>query len=122
GWRSVVASAAGDSYTQGAGSAFWIPTPRAFLPALLPGWGMVTPFLLESGDQYRLGPPPALTSGQYTLAFQEVKTLGSATAVRTQEQSDVPRFWLPPGTQGWNSAARQGAAANGTSLSGNGPP
>jgi hypothetical protein len=80
---------------------------------------MVTPFLLESGDQYRLGPPPALTSGQYTLAFQEVKTLGSATAVRTQEQSDVPRFWLPPGTQGWNSAARQVAAANGTSLSEN---
>jgi hypothetical protein len=106
-------------YTPGSGPGVWKPTPPAFLPALLPGWGMVTPFLLETGDQYRLGPPPALTSGQYTLAFQEVKTLGSATAVRTQEQSDVPRFWLPPGTQGWNSAARQVAAANGTSLSEN---
>jgi hypothetical protein len=106
-------------YTPGSGPGVWIPTPPAFAPALLPWWGTVTPFLLDSGSQFRLGPPPALTSGQYARAFEETKTLGSATAIRTQEQSDVPRFWLPAGTQGWNAAARQVAAATGTSLSEN---
>ncbi len=106
-------------YTPGSGPGVWIPTPPAFAPALLPWWGTVTPFLLESGDQFRPGDPPALTSGQYTRAFKETKTVGSSTAPRTQDQMDVPRFWLPPGTQGWNVAARQVAAAKGTTLSEN---
>ena len=63
--------------------------------------------------------PPGAYQRQYARAFEETKTLGSSTAPRTQEQSDVPRFWLPAGTQGWNSAARQVAAAAGTSLSEN---
>ena len=106
-------------YVPGSGPGIWIPTPTAFLPALLPGWGLVTPFFLNSGDQFRVDSPPDLSSDEYTKAFLETKQLGSALAVRTQDQSDVPRFWLVPGTQGWNSAARQEAIAEGTSLSQN---
>jgi len=106
-------------YVPGSGPGIWIPTPPAFLPALLPGWGLVTPFFLNSGDQFRVDSPPDLTSDEYTKAFLEIKQLGSALAVRTQDQSDVPRFWLVPGTQGWNSTARQEAIAEGTSLSQN---
>src|SRR6266446_8955343 len=106
-------------YVPGSGAGVWIPTPPAFLPALLPGWGLVTPFFLNSGDQFRVDSPPDLTSDEYTQAFLETKQRGSALAVRMQDQTDVPRFWLVPGTQGWNATARQEAAAEGTSLSQN---
>src|SRR5262249_8778468 len=41
-------------YTPGSGPGVWIPTPPAFLPANVPGWGNVTPFTLRSGAQFRL--------------------------------------------------------------------
>jgi hypothetical protein len=103
-------------YTPGSGPGAWIPTPPAFAPALHPGWGTVTPFFLDRGDQYRLDPPPALTSAKYARAFEETKLLGSSVATRTQDQIDVPRFWAVPGTQGWNLTARQLLAAKGIHL------
>src|SRR6266705_2818686 len=33
------------------GVGFWVPTPPAFAPALLPQWPMVTPFAMTSGSQ-----------------------------------------------------------------------
>jgi hypothetical protein len=34
-------------YTPGTGPGLWAPTPPAFAPALLPGWGNVMPFALK---------------------------------------------------------------------------
>jgi hypothetical protein len=42
---------------------------------LTPGWGNVTPFVVQSRSQFR-APPPALTSPSYTEAYNEVKRLG----------------------------------------------
>src|SRR2546426_1029837 len=39
-------------------------------------WSQVTPFALESANQFRPGPPPALTSDEYSDAFNEIKALG----------------------------------------------
>jgi hypothetical protein len=44
--------------------------------------------------------------------------VGSSTsATRTQEQTDLARFWIATGPQNWNPAARQAAIARGLTLS-----
>jgi hypothetical protein len=57
----------------------WRPTPTAFAPMLVPWLSQVTPFTLNSPDQFRPGPPPALTSSTYTTEFNEVKAFGAKT-------------------------------------------
>ena len=49
----------------------WKPTPPDYKPALYPLWSAVTPFALKTADQFRPGPPPALTDAAYTAAFKE---------------------------------------------------
>jgi len=107
-------------YTPGTGAGIWNPTPPAFLRALDPGWGSVRPFLMEDESQFRPGPPPALTSRRYTRDFDEIKEIGSSTSTtRTQEQTDLARFWVATAPQNWNPAARQAAIARGLTLSEN---
>lgn len=74
------------------------PGRYAFTPgvtsAAFAQWGNVEPWLLNSGDQFRPGAPPALTSAEYTAAFNEVKEIGSATSTtRTDDQTAAARFW-----------------------------
>ena len=45
-------------------------------PALLPGWGQVTPFGLRDGAQFRLSPPPPIHSGRFARDYNEVKEVG----------------------------------------------
>jgi hypothetical protein len=108
------------SYTPGTAPGDWNPTPPAFLHALDPGWGSVRPFLLRKGSQFRPGPPPALDSWRYTRDFDEIKDIGSATSTtRTEDQTNLARFWISTAPQNWNPAARQVAIAKGLSLSQN---
>jgi hypothetical protein len=67
----------------------WRPTPPGFAPMLVPWLSQVTPFTLNSPDQFRPGPPPAISSPTYTAEFNEVKAFGAKTgssrdAVQTQ--------------------------------------
>ena len=103
----------------GAGSpGVWVPTPPANLPALLPGWGAVTPWVLRSGDQFRPDEGPLLTSHRYARDFNEVKTMGSATsATRSAEQTNVVRFWLTSAAVIWDGALRLVATARGLDAS-----
>jgi hypothetical protein len=97
------------SYTPGSGPGEWIPTPPAFLSALEPGWGDVTPFTLRSSAQFRLDPPAYfdLTSEEYTADYKEVKSIGDVNSpLRPAEQSEIAKFWYEPSAQGWNRIAR----------------
>jgi len=78
----------------------------------------VTPFGLRSGDQFRAGPPPALTSLRYARDYFEVKKLGRIDSpYRPQDRADVARFYAAVlGVATWNPAVRQVAAAQGRSL------
>jgi hypothetical protein len=108
-------------------------TPAPFVPGTAPGdfrptppnlptpvfttWGQVTPFVLESGNQFRPAPPPALTSDAYADAINEVQSLGSATSTtRTPEQTEIGKFWNPPIQNFWNQIADEVAAAHHSDL------
>lgn len=66
-------------------------------------WPRVTPFALEHAKQFRLGPPPALTSPEYTAAFNEVKSLGIANSTAaTTDQALIGRFWNGAIQNYWN--------------------
>ena len=121
-WRSTDGSAAVVNYTPGTDPGDWQPTLPAFLPALAPQWPYVTPFALSSGSQFRPAPPPALDSAAYADAFNEVKSLGSATSTtRTDEQTQIAKFWNDGlGTAFamgyWNRITQQVATEQGLSL------
>ena len=100
----------------------WIPTPGAFAPFLLPQWGFVEPFLMQTPSQFRPAAQPALASVQYALDYNQVQELGDVTsATRTPEQTEIAKFWAdgggtetPPGH--WNRIAQQVAGAKGNDL------
>jgi hypothetical protein len=99
----------------------WQPTPPAFGPGILRQWGNVTPFGVQSTDQFRPGPPPALASQKYRRDYDEVNAVGEVNSgARPQDRSDVARFFaaVPP-TQVFNQAALQVSAAQGRGLTEN---
>jgi hypothetical protein len=66
-------------------------------------WSRVTPFALERAKQFRPGPPPALTSAEYTAVFNEVKSLGIANSTAaTADQKLIGRFWNGAIQNYWN--------------------
>jgi hypothetical protein len=78
----------------------WRQDPVSQIPiALGASWGEVEPFVIASGRQFRVGPPPAMTSRAYTAAFNEVKRLGGVTSTeRTAEQTAIGIYWAYDGT------------------------
>jgi hypothetical protein len=113
------------TYTIGTDPGDWQPTPPAYNPIpATPWWPGVTPFALTSGSQFRPGPPPALTSADYTRAFDEVKSIGSINSTtRTQEQTEIARFWADPASNSgvaiWSQITQSVAAAHDLSLAEN---
>ena len=109
-------------YSTPEGAGWWVPTPPAFAPPLLPSWPYVTPWAMHSGSQFRVGAPPPLTSEEYRAAFDEVRLLGDRDhSLRTPEQSEIALFWndgagtdTPPGH--WQVIAQILAAAHGDTL------
>jgi hypothetical protein len=65
-------------------------------------WGEVRPFVLASPSQFRTPPPPAMTSDEYTEAFNEVKRLGgdgvNTPTERSENQTFIGVFWAYDGT------------------------
>jgi hypothetical protein len=75
----------------------WQPTSAVTSP-LLPQWGAVTPFALNSGHQFRPPAPPALTSAAYATAFNLTKEIGAANSTtRTADQTEIAKFWADGG-------------------------
>lgn len=82
-----------------------------------PDFSVARPFVLESVDQFRVGPPPAITSERYAEDYAEVKAMGAAkSAQRTADQTHIAHWWAEFGEHGWNRIGRITAAAQGLSL------
>ncbi|MDX1925701.1 MAG: vanadium-dependent haloperoxidase [Pirellulaceae bacterium] len=109
--RANDGSSATVNYVSGNDPGDWQPTPPGFSPATLPQWPTVTPFVINSGAQFRPAAPPALTSPEYAEAVDQVMKLGDAdSTVRTADQTAIAKFWAdaggtatPPGH--WNAIA-----------------
>ena len=108
-------------YVPGSRPGDWRPTPPGFDAAWRPQLGKIVTFVIESGDQFRLEPPPALRSARYARDYNEVKQLGDINStVRPQHRTDVARLYAASDTiEVYHAAARQVAAAEGTSLAEN---
>jgi PAP2 superfamily len=96
-------------------------TPPAFAPAGFTQTPNVTPFVLDSANQFRAPAPPALTSSEYATDFNEVKSLGRLTSTtRTADQTAIGKFWgAAPIWVVWNQIADQAGVAFGNSLAQN---
>jgi hypothetical protein len=95
-------------YVFGTAPGDYQSTPPNFPPQpQFTHWSRVTPFALQSANQFRPGPPPVLTSDSYTDAFDQIKSLGivdSTTA--TSDEALTGRFWNGAIQNYWNEISQ----------------
>jgi membrane-associated phospholipid phosphatase len=96
--------------------AYQITPPNQPTPVFT-NWGTITPFVLNTGDQFRPPPPPDLTTAGWASAIAEVQSLGQDTStVRTADQTTAAKFWAPPIWITWNEIADSQAVGHRTNL------
>ena len=98
-----------------------VPGVYVYVPPLNfvygPLWGTVKVFALQTSDQFRPSPPPALTSQRYTRDFNEVKEVGEInSSIRTPDQTAYGNWWYELADIGWNRIARIQATEHNTGL------
>jgi PAP2 superfamily len=112
------------TYTPGTRPGDWQPTPNPVpfdppapadhLPAVLPGWGQVTPFVLRRSNKFEPDGTPWLRGRRYAAEYNEVKAIGEKnSATRTAEQTSIARFWYEGSPVGWSRIARVVAQSQG---------
>lgn len=72
-------------------------TAGVYVPTGLPVasvWPQRKPWVMESADQFRPGPPPSLASEVWARDYNEIKALGGRNSTqRSIEQTEIARFW-----------------------------
>jgi hypothetical protein len=112
------------AYTPGSQPGDWQPTPNPvpfdppapadYLPAVLPGWGNVTPFALHRSTQFEPDGPPRLAGKRYARDYNEVKDIGEKNSTtRTAEQTTIARFWYEASPASWSRVASVVAQTHG---------
>ena len=105
-----------DSYRPATTAGVYVPT---ILP-IVPHWGKRRPWVMTSGDQFRPGPPPALSSEVWKRDSREIKALGARHgSQRTPEQTAIARFWEATGPVVYWPVAHSVAAAPGRDVTAN---
>jgi hypothetical protein len=101
-------------YVFGTAPGDYQSTPPNFPPQpQFTHWSHVTPFALQSANQFRPGPPPSLTSDSYSNALNQIKSLGivdSTTA--TSDEALTGRFWNGAIQNYWNEISQTLSLAN----------
>ena len=107
--RATDGTAMPDTYRPITSPGVWVPTA----PPVTEQYARAKPWVIKSADQFRPGPPPALSSALYARDYNETKSLGGAkSSARTAEQTALVQFWPTPSLSlGWQAAARQLASA-----------
>src|ERR1043166_1953427 len=89
--------------------------PGQYVPTVLPaasGWGAVRPFAIKSASQFRPAAPYALTSAAWAKDLNEVKRMGAkAGSARSDEQTEIARFWELTGAACYFPIVRQLSAS-----------
>jgi PAP2 superfamily len=92
-------------------------TAGVYVPTMFPAvphWGKRKPWVLTSGDQFRPGPPPSLTSEIWKRDLSEIKAIGGKDSTqRTAEQTAIAKFWEATAPAVYWPVARSVASAPG---------
>jgi hypothetical protein len=98
-------------------------TPGVYVPTVFPAvphWGKRRPWVMASGDQFRPGAPPSLTSDTWKRDLDEIKVLGGKNSTqRTPEQTAIAQFWEATAPAVYWPVARSVAASPGRDVSDN---
>jgi len=85
--------------------------------AQTPWVASMRPFVLQQASQFRVGPPPALTSQQYAKDLNETKAYGAVNStVRTQDETDTAYFWNANAVNQYNAMMQNAVTENGMDL------
>jgi hypothetical protein len=111
-------SAAAAPFVAGTAPGDYRPTPPKLATPMYTSWGSVSPFVLDSAQQFRPAPPPAVGSTEYVTALDQVKSLGrDSSTTRTADQTVAGKFWsASPVWNTWNQVAQQLATDGHASL------
>ena len=119
---AVVAACANDgavapnTYRPHTTAGVYVPT----MSPAVPHWGKRRPWVMTSGDQFRPGPPPALTSDVWKRDLNEIKALGGKESTqRTPEQTAIAQFWEATAPAVYWPVARSVATAPGRDVTDN---
>ena len=106
--RTADFETATDTYRPTTGPGVYVPTAAVISHDV----GLITPWVMTRGRQFRPPPPPALTSGTWLRDVQEIREIGGLkSATRTPEQTSTARFWFLTGARTYNPIVQQVAAA-----------
>jgi hypothetical protein len=109
--RANDGSDVGLAYTPPVGLGFWQPDPRTGASLFL-SWKDVTPWTLESADQFRVGPPPSIYGDLFASDLAEMKAIGGTTSsIRTTEQTNIAKLATDNPVAQYNRLARLVAEA-----------
>src|SRR5262245_53248903 len=103
--RANDGTSAPDTYRPHTAPGVYVPTT----PPIQEQYARAKPWVIGSADQFRPGPPPALSSPEWVRDYNEVKSLGGTkSTARTAEQTEAVKFWeninFGPA---WQAAARE---------------
>lgn len=106
------------AYPQGTEPGEWRFTAGAPF-AVVPGWGEVTPFVLQGADQFQPRAPYPVSCGRqrqsgttgscvlYALDLDEVKMYGAKHgSARSADETEIARFWIESSPLAWNRIGR----------------
>jgi hypothetical protein len=105
--RGTDQSEAKVTFTPTLGPGLYQLTPPGFMPAILPQWGSVTPFVLRGRSGLEFKGPPAITSAEFARDFDEIKSVGARNSTtRTADQTAAAIYWVVQTGVPWFAAAR----------------
>jgi hypothetical protein len=85
--------------------------------AQTPWAATMRPFLLDQASQFRVGPPPSLTSKQYAKDLNETDAYGALNStVRTPDETATAYFWNANAVNQYNGAMQNAVTENSLDL------
>jgi len=115
--RANDGAAAKVAFSPKPGAGLYQLTAPQMLPAILPQWGAVAPFMLRGKVGLDFKGAPEMTTSEFAREFEEIKSIGARnSATRTADQTAAAIFWTVQTAVPWHAAARAASAAKGLSL------
>jgi membrane-associated phospholipid phosphatase len=71
----------------------WVPTPPAYMDAIEANWGVLRPFVMDSGSQLRPKAPPAFDTAKTSAYMRMVSEVLETGKHLTDEQRAIAAFW-----------------------------